>query len=619
MKSRLIFIILLGTMFQQATAQQLYMPRNIRQAYENGTRSTTGAPGPKYWQNRANYDIKVAFAPKSRLVSGSETVVYTNNSPDTLRNLNIKLFPNLFQHGSLRGMPIAASDMGDGVALANVKVNGISMGGLKSSGTNLQLDIPETLPGGQLKLELDFSYKLNETSHIRTGMVDTGAHFIAYFFPRIAVYDDINGWDKIPYIGTTEFYNDFCNFRVDITVPGNYQAWATGDLKNGAEVLQPKYLQRIAQAEKNNDIISIIDSTDLANGNITKNSTSNTWHYEANNVTDFAFAVSNHYVWKSSSVEVDPKTKRRTRVDAVYNEDHDDFDGVPFYARKTVESMSYRFPRWPYPYPHETVFEGLDQMEYPMMVNDNALASKEQSIELTDHEIMHTMFPFYMGTNETLYAWMDEGWATIGEWLISPMIDSTIIDNYGMAPYNAIAGRSQDLPIMTASNQLTESYMVNSYPKPALGYLYVKDLLGDSLFLKALHYYIASWNGKHPQPYDFFNCMNVGSGRNLNWFWKIWFFDDGYPDLAITSVKQQGKNCSVVVTSKGTKPVPVDLTIVFKDGTTQKLHRTIACWEHGEKTVRVDFTSPQKINTISLGNTWSADVNPSDNIYTMPL
>ncbi|RAJ79154.1 hypothetical protein CLV59_106215 [Chitinophaga dinghuensis] len=618
MKSRLIFIVLLGTMFQQATAQQLYMPRNIRQAYVNGTRSTTGAPGPKYWQNRANYDIKVSFAPKSRLVSGSETVMYTNNSPDTLRNLTLKLFPNLYQHGSIRGMPIAASDMGDGVALANVKVNGISIGNLKTAGTNLQLDIPETLPGTQLKLELDFSYTLNETSHIRTGMVDPGAHFIAYFFPRIAVYDDINGWDRIPYIGTTEFYNDFCNFSVAITVPGDYQAWATGDLKNGPDVLQAKYLQRIAQAEKNNDIITIIDNTDLAAGNITKNSTSNTWHYEANNVTDFVFAVSNHYIWKSSSVEVDPKTKRRTRVDAVFNPQHEDFHEVPSFARKTVESMSYRFPRWPYPYSHETVFDGLDQMEYPMMVNDNPLSSKEQTIELTDHEIMHTMFPFYMGTNETLYAWMDEGWATIGEWLISPMIDSTIIDNYGMAPYNTIAGRSQDLPIMTASNQLTESYMVNSYPKPGLGYLYVKDLLGDSLFLKALHHYIATWNGKHPQPYDFFNCMNAGAGRNLNWFWKSWFFDDGYPDLAITSVNQQGKNGSVVVTSIGTKPIPVDLTLYFTDGSTQQLHRTIACWEHGEKTVRVDFTSPKKISKVVLGNTWSADVDPSNNVYTMP-
>ncbi len=619
MKSRLIFIVLLGTMFQQATAQQLYMPRNIRQAYDNGTRSATGAPGPKYWQNRANYDIKVSFAPKSRLLSGSETVVYTNNSPDTLRNLTLKLFPNLYQHGSIRSMPIAASDMGDGVALANVKVNGASIGNLKTAGTNLQLDIPETLPGAQLKLELDFSYTLNETSHIRTGMVDPGAHFIAYFFPRIAVYDDINGWDRIPYTGTTEFYNDFCNFSVAITVPGDYQAWATGDLKNGPDVLQAKYLQRIAQAEKNNDIITIIDSTDLAAGNITKNSTSNTWQYEASNVTDFAFAVSNHYIWKSSSVEVDPKTKRRTRVDAVFNPQHEDFHEVPSFARKTVESMSYRFPRWPYPYSHETVFDGLDQMEYPMMVNDNPLSSKEQTIELTDHEIMHTMFPFYMGTNETLYAWMDEGWATIGEWLISPMIDSTIIDNYGMAPYNAIAGRSQDLPIMTASNQLTESYMVNSYPKPGLGYLYVKDLLGDSLFLKALHHYIATWNGKHPQPYDFFNCMNVGSGRNLNWFWKSWFFDDGYPDLAITSVKQQGKNSSIVVTSIGTKPIPVDLTVYFTDGSTQQLHRTIACWEHGEKTVHVDFSSPKKISKVILGNTWSADVDPRNNVYTMPL
>ena len=185
-------------------------------------------------------------------------------------------------------------------------------------------------------------------------------------------------------------------------------------------------------------------------------------------------------------LEVDPVNKRRTRVDAVFNPAHKDFREVINFARKTVDYMSYRFPKWPYPYPHETVFDGLDQMEYPMMVNDNPLADKSETVELTDHEIFHTMFPFYMGTNETKYGWMDEGWATIGEWLLSPMIDSAITDEYGMSGYNKFAGKESDMPIMTLTTSLNgiSSYL-DSYPKPALGYLFVKDMLGDSLFLKA--------------------------------------------------------------------------------------------------------------------------------------
>ncbi|MEC5144476.1 Peptidase-M1 domain-containing protein [Chitinophaga sp. 180180018-2] len=593
----------------------LYMPTNIKKAYDRQTRSHTGAPGARYWQNKAAYDISVRFDTASNRIAGSEQIRYTNNSPDTLRMLNFKLFPNLFQKGAVRNMPVSADDLFDGVVIRNMKINGIDKPvPVPPRGTNMPVSVPDLLPGQSLQCQLDFSYTLNENTHIRTGSVDTGAYFIAYFFPRIAVYDDINGWDMIPYTGAQEFYNDFCDFRVAITVPGPYQVWATGDLKNAAEVYNEKYIKRIAQAEKSDDIIAVVDSSDIRQGRITRPGRTNTWRFEAENVTDFAFGTSDHYCWNSTSVVVDSTTRRRARVDVAFNPLHTDFVEVISYARTTVDRMSHYFPKWSFPYNHETVFDGLDQMEYPMMVNDNPLANRAQAIELTDHEIFHTMFPFYMGINETQYAWMDEGWATIGEWTISPCIDSSIVDDYGMAPYNSIAGKMQDLPIMTPSNQTTEAYVTNSYPKPALGYLYVKDMLGDSLFLKALHYYISQWHGKHPQPYDFFNCMNTGAGKNMNWFWKSWYFDNGYPDLGITRVTQKGKNGSVEITSIGTKPVPVDVTLYFDDGSTMKLHRSIACWEKGNRQVTLDFTSGHKVKKAVLGSTWAADVDKSNNV-----
>ncbi|SEW50954.1 hypothetical protein SAMN04488122_4035 [Chitinophaga arvensicola] len=604
-------------LFQQAFAQSpLYMPLTIKKAYERQTRSYNGAPGARYWQNKADYDIRVTFDPVTNGVSGSEQIRYVNNSPDTLRAVNVKLFPNLFQKGAVRNMAVSAEDLTDGVSLKNLKVNGVAKPlPTTVKGTNMNIAIPDLYPGQTAQFELNFAYILNENTHIRTGSVDTGAYFIAYFFPRIAVYDDINGWDQIPYLGMQEFYNDFSDFRVAITVPGSYQVWATGDLKNTAAVYKDKYVQRIAAAEKSNEVIAVIDSNDVKEGYITQRSDSNTWQFEAVNVPDFAFALANHYQWNATSVEVDHTTKRRTRVDVAFNAAHADFFDVVHYARVTVDKMSHHFPAWPFPYPHETVFDGLDQMEYPMMVNDNPLSDKTQAIELTDHEVFHTMFPFYMGTNETQYAWMDEGWATIGEWIISPLIDSSIVDDYGMLPYNYIAGKQQDLPIMTPSNQTTDAYVTNSYPKPALGYLYVKDMLGDSLFLKALHHYIAQWHGKHPQPYDFFYCMNTGAGRNMDWFWKSWFFDNGYPDLGITRVSQKGKEANIEITSIGTKPVPVDVTVFFDDNSSTKLHRSIACWEKGNKTVSLTFSSPKKIKKVTLGSTWVADVDKHDNVY----
>ncbi|MEO7524278.1 MAG: M1 family aminopeptidase, partial [Ferruginibacter sp.] len=381
---------------------------------------------------------------------------------------------------------------------------------------------------------------------------------------------------------------------------------------------EDKYLQRIKQAETQDAYITVIDSTDLKEGHITRPANSHTWIFASKHVTDAVFAISNHYLWQSSSLVADSSTGRRTRVDAVFSSAHKDYLNVVCDARKTVEYMSYRFPKWPFPYNHETVFDGLDQMEYPMMVNDNPLEDRAQSIELTDHEIFHTMFPFYMGINETKYGWMDEGWATIGEWLISPMIDPSIVDEYGMDRYENVAGNEVDLPITTlTTQQFGPSMFINSYPKPALGYLYVKDMLGDELFYKGLHNYFRNWNGKHPIPYDFFYSMNAGTGKDLNWFWKRWFFDSGVPDLAIANYTSTGNQKKIFIDSKGNKPVPVDVTVFYEDGTTQKFHRSISVWEKGNKTIVINFSSPKKIERINLGSTYVPDVDKKNNLIIL--
>jgi hypothetical protein len=592
----------------------LPMPTNIKKAYTKGTRSTSGQPGKKYWQNAGVYDIDINFNPATRLVLGSETIVYTNNSPDTLDRIVFRLYPNLYKKGAQRLMAVDPADLTDGMKVEKIILDNETLGEerLRRNGTVMTVRNTQVLPGNSVKFTVTFSYQLNKGSHIRTGEVEDGAYFIAYFFPRIAVYDDTDGWNTNPYLGTQEFYNDFCDFKLAVTVPLNYMVWATGDLKNCSEVFTEKYCNRIKAAETGDAIVNIIDSTDLKAGNITAPNASNIWRYQADNVTDVAIGISNHYIWQSSSLVVDKKTGRRTRVDAVFNPTHKDYFWVVGDARKTVEGMSYYFPKWPFPYNHETVFDGLDQMEYPMMVNDNPVEDRTESITLTDHEIFHTMFPFYMGVNETKYGWMDEGWATVGEWLISSYIDSTIADDYGMAAVNATAGSEVDLPITTlTTQQYGTSMFINSYPKPALGYLYAKDILGDDLFYKGLHYYISQWNGKHPLPLDFFNCMNTGSGKNLNWFWKRWFYDGGIPDLAITSVK--GKQ--ITITSIGEKPVPVDITVLFKDGTEQKIHSSPAVWEKGNKTITVDFNAAKKVQRITLGSLYVADADATNNIY----
>jgi hypothetical protein len=599
--------------FAQAT---LPVPVNLQETYTKGTRTLNGAPGKNYWQNKADYLVKVNFDPKSRNLEGTVAIDYINNSPDTLKEIEFKLYPNLFKKGSVRNMAVSDTDITDGVKIERLSINQQNQDEKQWAivGTNMTVKTLPVAPGQKIHFDLAYTYTLNKGSHIRTGQVDSGAFFVAYFFPRIAVYDDIDGWNENHYRGTEEFYNDFCHFNAEITVPPDYEVWATGNLKNPDQVYNDKIAKRLTDAGFSDKVTDIITPADLKAGGITK---SNTWKFEADSVTDMVFATSNHYLWKASSLIVDPKTGRRTRVDAVFNPNHKGYFEVINYARKTVEAMSYKFVKWPYPYPHETVFDGLDQMEYPMMVNDAPYEKTDDDIELTDHEIYHTMFPFYMGINETKYGWMDEGWATLGEWTISPMIDPKIVDLYAIAAYEGDAGKEDDLPVMTLTMQLStaSAYLTNCYPKPALGYLYVKDMLGDELFTKAMHYYIAQWHGKHPMPFDFFNCINTGSGINLNWFWKSWFFDRGAPDLAITKVSALKKQYTVIVTNIGTKPVPIDLTLSYRDGTTKLIHQSIAAWKNGNKTYTLNFTSAKKVQSIVLGTGYDVDVNKSDNVW----
>ena len=383
---RFILFIAVFLLSILVTAQKLLpTPRNIQATYDKGTRSITGKSGKNYWQNTADYDLKINFDPATRLLTGIVDISYTNNSPDTLNQVWFKFYPNIYKKNSLRQFKVADEDLSDGLMVDSLWINNrmTNTSIINMDATNASISRQALMPGQKIQFRIVYHYTLNKGSHNRTGEIEPGAAFIAYFFPRIAVYDDIDGWNTYPYTGTQEFYNDFCHFSAAVTVPANFIVWATGDLKNGSEVLSPMYYQRLQLAEKNDAIINIIDTSDLRKGNITLTSKPyNTWHFDADDVTDFAFAVSDHYIWQSSSIVVDPKTKRRTRVDAAFNPKHHDYFYVAGDARKTVEAMSYTFPAWPFPYPHITVFDGLDQMEYPMMVNDNPVEDRAQSIHI---------------------------------------------------------------------------------------------------------------------------------------------------------------------------------------------------------------------------------------------
>lgn len=610
--------VALSLLFSLVTRAQLPLPGNIKKAYTVGTRSATGVPGKAYWQNKADYLVKVHFNPVSRELKGTVAIDYTNHSTDTLTRIVFKLYPNLYQQGSPKAISIQAEDLTGGVMIKKINLNNQSLDSTRYTirGTNMFVRVNKVFPGETVHFDITYSYTLNKGSFVRTGQIDSGAFFVAYFFPRITVYDDIDGWNLYPYTGQVEFYNDYGNFNVEITIPGNYQVWATGILENQRSIYQPQFSGLIDLAGKTDRVIDVITEADLRSRQITANNKENTWKFKAENVTDFAFGISDHYVWKSTSLLADPVTKRRVRVDAVYNPEHVTYQPVIDFARKTVEAMSYYFPKIPYPYPHETVFDGPDEMEFPMMADNNPFKEKKDAIQLTAHEIFHTLFPFYVGTNETKYSFMDEGWATLAEFYLHRLIAPSIPVDYNMDDINTMSGSEADVPVMTLTPQLAGgARFLDKDQKPALAYLYLKEILGDKLFLKALHYYIDNWKGKHPTPYDFFNCMNTASGTDLNWFWKNWFFEKNVPDLGIGKVTRWKQLYSIEVNNIGGGAVPVHLTIIFNDGSRQPLNASAACWSDLSKKKVMSFHTSKRVKEIILGTTYDADTDKTNNIW----
>ncbi|NNG26691.1 MAG: M1 family metallopeptidase, partial [Ignavibacteriaceae bacterium] len=491
--------------------QELYMPRNIQSAYEEGTRSFNGMPGDNYWQNSSDYKIKVEVDPQENLLTGSEEITYYNNSPDTLTRIVIRLYQDILKKGGARDWSLPSDGVHDGVQISKVIIAGkeVDMEDRKNfnrSGTNLLITLNEVLhPNSQLYLSIDWNVYISDKVKIRMGAYDSTSFFIAYWYPQVAVYDDIDGWDRYNYSGQQEFYNDFSNFDVEIKVPNTFAVWGAGELQNPEELLNEKYLVRYNLAHQSEDVVRIVKEEDLTEGNIFNNLNEfNTWKYKADYVTDFPFALSDHYLWDGVSVIADSTTDRKVFVDAAYKIESEDFYDVANISKKSIQYFSFEMPGVPFPYPCLTAFNGSGGMEFPMMINDGSASTLAGTVGVTSHEIAHTYFPFYMGINESKYAFMDEGWAVMLPFKFQErMVDENYPRRRNVGSYQRFAGNETEMPPMIPSVLLKgHSYRTAAYSRPGIAYDFLREVLGDDLFTEALQEFIKQWNGKHPLPYD---------------------------------------------------------------------------------------------------------------------
>ncbi len=604
----------------QVKAQNLYMPRDIKRAYEKQTRSMDGRPGKNYWQNHGRYTISITALPPDRNIKGVEQITYFNNSPDTLKRLNMKLILNIHRPGAARFGNAADDYLTPGVQIDKFVINGENKtwNNTTASATNQLVSLSKPLmPHDSVKLDITWHFQISKESG-REGMIDSTTYYLAYFYPRVSVYDDYNGWDTLPFLDAQEFYNDFNDYTLNVTVPKNYIVWATGVLQNPNRVLQPEYARRLEHSFYSDSTIHVATAEDLARKNITVQNDVNTWIWKANNISDMAVGVSDHYDWDAASVVVDDATHRRASMQAAFLDNAKDFHNAVRAGCNSLGWLSHNWPGVPYPFPKMTSFQGFADMEYPMMVNDSHTDDIRFSQFVQDHEIAHTYFPFYMGINESRYAFMDEGWATTFELLIGTSEvgkekAETLYKQFRVNRWIHDRSTAEDLPVITPSSELRGGYGNNSYGKPSLSYFALKDMLGDELFKKALHSYMDNWNGKHPIPWDYFNSMSTASGKNLNWFFNNWFFTNYYIDLDLKSGVKSNGSYTFSIYNVGGFAVPFDVNVTYADGTTQSFHQTPAVWEHNQRQVEVRIKTSKAIKSVLLDGGIFMDADTSNN------
>lgn len=642
----LLAAILTLTGFAAAHAQDapadepsLRMPRYVAPAYTTlGTRNADGTPGPNYWQNHSVHDIAIEVSPPGRTVTGTETITYTNNSPTPLPGVVVRLYQNARLPQAIREENVTPDFLTDGIQIDEFSVNGQVMpftplGALPFETVKFIPLAQPLLPGASAVFTFKWRYDLG-LQYNRDGVFDPTTFFIAYFFPRIATYSDTDvslnalpGWDfeEYTYVSGRELNNDFADFNFSVTVPKNFLVWATGDLQNPDEVLQPAAAQRLSESRTSDEIIPIATVEELQQGLITAQTATVTWRWQAENMPDVALGLSDHYAWDASSVVVDPADGRRVSVSTGYSPEFAGFEQMTQDIKDILTFASSAWPGVPWPYSHANVFVGGGDEEFPMLANDDStFGIAGGSVRfVAAHELLHNYFPFYMGIDERRYPFMDEGWTTAFEYLFN-------LEDIGQAAADAlfITMRSGNLirpyigeaipMIMPADATRGFATGRDSYEKAALSYLALKEYMGDEAFKRSLHAFIDRWHGKRPLPWDMFNTFDDTSDLALNWFFQNWFFDTHYLDIAIADVQATDGGYMIAVDNIGGAAVPFDVKVVYADDSAESFRQGPGVWQDSPAAITVTIPTDQELISVTLAGGIFIDVTPADNVWRNP-
>lgn len=612
---------------------------------KNGTeyRAADGQPGPKYFQNRADYVLAARLNDQTNEITGSEILTYTNNSPQKLGFLWMNLEQNLFKldsrgtaivplNGSRnwgRGQVFDAGDHIKSVKLLNAKGPATELKFLISD-TRMQVFLPkEVMPnGGQVKLKIEYSFIEPNYGSDRTGIQDTknGKIFqIAQWYPRMCVYDDVMGWNTVPYTGPGEFYLEYGDFDLSITAPANHIVVASGELLNPTEVYTPEQLKRWAQAAQSEKTVVIRSADEVTNpASRPAGKKELTWHFKINNARDASWASSAAFIIDAAKMDL-PSGKKSIAISAYPVES----DGVDAWGRSTEyvkKSIEYNSSKWyEFPYPAATAVAGIvGGMEYPGIVFCGYTAKRGGLWGVNDHEFGHTWFPMIVGSNERLYGWMDEGFNTFintlstanfnnGEYLRKTPRD--------MHQIGAAFTRPGLEPMMSPAANLKErNNGTLLYSKPSAGLVMLREqILGPERFDFAFRTYINRWAFKHPTPDDFFRTMENASGESLQWFWRGWFMNNWRLDVAVRDVKyvkdDPTQGALITIDNLEKMAMPVILEIKTVSGKTDRVTLPVEIWERNN-TWTFKYPSTEAIESVTYDpDKVLPDYNPDNNVW----
>ena len=562
----------------------------------NEFRNGAGRPGPRYWQQRADYRITATLDSATHILRGRETIHYVNNSPDALPYLWLHVEQNICAPTSITGTlnqpPLVfgetAFDFSCGgftgrPTLELARVNGADAK-RTNYGTTMRIDLPAPLvPGASANLEFAWHFTVPEQGAGRMGR-DGALYEIAQWYPRMAVYDDVRGWNHEPYIGAGEFYLEYGSFDVTLTVPASYIVAATGELRNPEQVLTGAQRSRLVLAHQSDTAIAIITRGEAGNPARTRPANRPfTWHFTANNARDFAWAAAPNWQWEASNLD-------GILIQTLYRSTADKWTEAHRMARGAIKHFSDQW--YHYPYSHATTVEGpVGGMEYPMLTFVANNSTRELQQWALAHEFGHEWFPMIVGSNERLYPWMDEGFNTFidldnaAQYFAGTAYGDSINANpLHMAAEHSKAGEEQ--PLITNPTEVRD-LMWLGYQKPALMLQTLRyEVLGKDRFDAAFRDYIRTWAYKHPTPADFFRIMRDASGMELDWFWRGWVFTTARLDQAVDSVTSDTSgHARIHLTNRGTMVMPAELRITYDDGTSDTVRLPVEMWNLGQRFV----------------------------------